>query len=95
MKVKLTKEFSGANRRYAAGTIIDLPSRVALTLLEAGGAVSVSAAANAVAFDVGAPAFEKPPAVEKESGGDEIIEEPEDDAPPARTSRSGRKNRQF
>lgn len=56
MKVRLTKDYEGANCTYPADTVIDLPSAIALRVLEAGTAVSVSVRAEAVAFDIGSEA---------------------------------------
>lgn len=55
MKVKLLTPYQGANRAYDEGTIVDMPSKLALGLVEKGEAVSVDVHAEAVAFDVGAP----------------------------------------
>lgn len=55
MKVKLLTPYQGANRAYDEGTIVDMPSKLALRLVETGAAVSVDVHAKAVAFDVGTP----------------------------------------
>lgn len=55
MKVKLLTPYQGANRAYDQGTIVDMPSKLALRLVETGAAVSVDVHAQAVAFDVGEP----------------------------------------
>lgn len=53
MKVKLLAPYAGANRTYDQGTVVDMPSKLALALIDGGKAASVDVHAQAVAFDVG------------------------------------------
>lgn len=55
MKVLLLTAYEGANRTYEPGTVIDMPSKLALKLIDGGTASSVDVHAQAKAYDVGVP----------------------------------------